>query len=204
MSAETGSVLLPRHPPRSRAARMLGMIAVPMFGVVIAIDTVLTAAGMAPAERPEFLRLALALLIAAPALLWLFGPRLASVSGLGWLADQRRLSLAFDASGMTLRRAEQAQTVGWDDISRLVVFDGSFPSAELVLRDGARLKVAGELVLGRDAHGQATTLLDEIARYRPELAQVDARRRQGAMISVAIIAVVALLGLVGLLILVSR
>ena len=175
-----------------------------MFAVVIGIDAVLTALGLPPAQRPPVLQMALALLIAGPGLLWLFGPRLASVPGLGWLADRRRLSLAFDDVGMTLHRGEEAQTVAWNDIARLVVLEGSLPSASLVLSSGTRLPLPGELVIGQDADGARTTLLDEIARYRPGLARLDARRREAAMISVAIVGVLAMLGLVGLLILWNR
>jgi hypothetical protein len=204
MNEETATVLLPRHPPRSRGARTLGWIALPLFALVIGIDVVLTGSGMPPAQRPPIVRVVLVLLIAGPGLLWLFAPRLAGLPGFGWLADRRALSLALDASGLTLRRGDDERTVPWADVSRLLVFEGSQPSAELVLASGDRMRLPSELVLGHDDRGRQTTLLDAIDRYRPQLANVDARRRQGAMISVAIVGILAVLGLIGALVLLSR
>jgi hypothetical protein len=161
-------------------------------------DGALTAAGMPPDDRPAVFRGLIFVAVILPGVLWWFAPLLGRLRGLGWLIDDRPLSLSIDHGGFVLRQGSSELSRAWAEVTRMIVFEGSPPSAELVLRDGGRLKVPSELVFGRLADGRRTTLLDEVDRVQPALAQREARRHTARAISLAIVGVVAALGLIGL------
>lgn len=92
----------------------------------------------------------------------------------------------------------------WEELSRVFIVEGFSSSAELILRDGERIRLPGELVMARRADGERTTLLDEIEPYRPDLTRVADRRRQERAISLALMGAVVALGVVGLYLLTAR
>lgn len=172
-------------------------------GVIVLIDQVWLAADPNPEPLPAAVRVISMTGIALPWLLWCFAPALAGIPGLAWLNDRRIFRLEFEASGVTLHD-ESSRTVRWDDVSRVVVMEGSIPTAYLVLADGSRLAIPGELVQGTRADGSRTTLLDEIARYRPRLVTASAHRHRARLIGLTIVAIALFLTIPAIVLLATR
>lgn len=195
------TTLVPRRPPRSSISRALGLIAFPWaVGLLVGLDSLLTATGLPPSpDRPFAVRIVGLAVAWAPAVLWWFSPALGQLPGLGWLIERGPVSVSLSDGGISIHRGGASRQLIWSDVANIVVFEGWPPRAEIRLSTGERTTLPGEVVRGRTSDGRETSLLAEIARYRPAAA---ASRQQsqravslviGALLVIAAFVAVAIL-----------
>jgi hypothetical protein len=199
-------VLVPRSAVRSRAGRAIGWIALPWaIGFAIVVDVLLTSAGWPRTPRPLLLQVAILLVGAGPAVLWLLAGWLGHRRRLAWLLEWPQPKLILDTDGLTLATADQApQRLLWTDIIAIRLLPPWVPS-KIYGHGGAMLaEIPAPLVRPRVEGDGETRLADELAAFSPRLAGVTSAGRSDRL-AVAVVLVVLLgLGAFGLIVLVTR
>ena len=166
-------VLRPSKPAFTQAGRAFLLLSVPwVFVALVASESLLTAVGLSPAERPSSLQLVVVMVAFGPVFVAMLHRPISRLRGFGWLLESPQPSARVDEGGLELvLPGEGVRRFGWSEMTELVVVQATWFSAmhgELRGPYGSTLAtIPHSLMHPRVEWGEFRTLAQAIAEANP-------------------------------------